>query len=275
MVGKSCRQNKAEASLTVADSAYDNSSQQPGTGWMGDRVAREKAYRSARRHSVLVRMLRFLLPASGVLALVVLSVLSWVSTPVPYVITAVDKYVSLDGIVMDRPTLTGFDKQNRRYRVSAEQAVQNITTPNQIRLNDISAEVTLPDQGSATITAGGGDYDNSRNTLKLLGGITVESTLGCRVSMKNAEINLQAGSLVSKNPVTIRYQDSEITGNTMTVSDGGKVIVLEGRVQSSLMPPKRPAGEGKAEKTSPDKKKAAESAAPAPNSIGDLIERAE
>jgi lipopolysaccharide export system protein LptC len=242
---------------------------------MGDRGVREKAYRSARRHSVLVRLLRFLLPASGALALVVLSVMSWVSTPAPYEITVADKYVSLDGIVMDRPTLTGFDKQNRRYKVSAEQAIQNITTPSQIRLNDISAEVTLPDQGSATITAGGGDYDNSRNTLKLLGGIKVDSTLGYKVSMKNAEINLQAGSLVSKNPVTIRYQDSEITGDTMTVSDGGKVIVLEGRVQSSLMPPKRPAAEGKAAKPEPATNDAADNAAAAPNSIGDLIERAE
>ena len=176
---------------------------------------------------------------------------------------------------MDRPELTGFDKQNRRYKVSAVQAVQSITSPSQIRLNDISAEVTLPEQGSATITAGGGDYDNSKSILKLIGGISVDSSLGYKVSMKNAEIDLQAGSLVSKNPVTVRYQDSEITGNTMTVSDGGKVIVLEGRVQSSLMPPKRPAGGGKAKKQKPGATDASDHAAPAPKSIGDLIERAE
>lgn len=235
---------------------------------MSEQTQRERAYRRARRHSALVRALRFLLPASGLAALFGLSVVSWVSTPMPYEITVADKYISLDGIVMERPTLTGFDKQNRRYRVSAEKAVQNITSPNQVRLNDISAEVTLPDQGSATITAGGGDYDNSNSTLKLIGGIKVDSTLGYQVSMKNAEIDLQAGRLRSSNPVTIRYQDSEITGDSMMVSDGGNVIVLEGRVQSSLMPPKRQTGTGKAADGNP-------SDASAPASIGELIERVE
>jgi lipopolysaccharide export system protein LptC len=270
------RNSKAEFSLTVADSSYDTTAARPGPGWMGEQGTRDRAFRAARRHSLLVRLLRIVLPISGLLALAALFVVSWVSAPAPYEITVADKYISLDGIVMDRPTLTGFDKSNRRYKVSASQAVQNITTPSQVRLSDISAEVTLPDKGSATITAGGGDYDNSRDTLKLIGGIQVESTLGYRVSMKNAEVNLQSGTLTSTNPVTIRYQDSEITGDTISVSDGGKVIVLEGRIQSSLMPPKRPKGENATTKPDTNGKTGAEkSAVPVSNPIGDLIKRVE
>ncbi len=258
--------------MTIADEPFRNSEAQPGYRWGGEQTDRGRAYRAARRHTLLVKLLRFLLPASGITALAALSLASWIAAPAPYEITVADKYVSFDGIVMDRPTLTGYDKQNRRYKVSADKAIQKITNPNEVRLNDISAEVTLPDQGSATITAGGGDYDNSSATLKLIGGIRVDSSMGYQVSLKNAEIDLQAGTLVSHNPVTVRYQDSEITGDTMSVTDGGKRIVIEGRVESNLMPPKRDT-QGQESKTGGETGAGTQGARPDP--INGLIQRAE
>jgi lipopolysaccharide export system protein LptC len=247
--------------LTLADNPFDAAAGSYSRA--GEHDIRRKVFRSARRHSLLVRTLRLVLPACGLLALAALFALSWVFAPGRIDnITVARTSITGNGIVMERPTLTGFDKDNRRYEVSARTAIQNITTPNQVRLNEISAEITLPDKGSATITAAGGDYDNKASTLKLIGPIKVDSTFGYRLSMKNADIDLDAGTLVSKNPVTIRYQDSEITGDSMSVSDGGKVIVLEGRVESNLMPPKRPAG---------NKKK---DGAKAPQSINELIESA-
>ncbi len=253
--------------MTFADSPLDAYSAGPD-GRASERDIRRKAYRSARRHSLLVRVLRYMLPASGVLAVGVLIALSWIFTPGQFNITVARTSITGNGIVMERPTLTGFDKDNRRYQVSADTAIQNITTPNEVRLNDISAEITLPDKGSATITAAGGDYDNKTSTLKLIGPIKVDSTFGYKLSMKNADIDLDAGTLKSKNPVTIRYQDSEITGDTMSVSEGGKVVVLEGRVESHLMPPKRPADAAKGEG------KKTKDAAETPQSINELIESA-
>ncbi len=256
--------------LTVAESPFNAPYDPPAAGGgAGERNQQHKAYRAARRHSLVVRLLRFLLPALGALSLAVIVLLSWISTPSRFDVTIAGKSISVNGIVMDRPTLTGFDKDNRRYRVSATTAIQTITSPDEIRLNDIIAEITLPGQGAATITAGGGDYDNKASMLKLIGGIKVDSTMGYQVSLKNAEIDLRAGRLVSRNPVTIRYQDSEITGDTMTVTDGGRVIVLEGRVESRLLPPKRQAG-------APDRGSEAVKDGPAaPQTITDLIESTE
>lgn len=259
--------------MSVADSQFDaefGSGAGPDSdgGWTAEHALRRKAYRAARRHSLLVRILRLLLPASGLLALTVILAVSWVFAPKQFDnISVARTSITGNGIVMERPTLTGFDKDNRRYEVSADTAVQKITAPNQVRLNDIRAEITLPEQGSATITAAGGDFDNKTSTLKLLGPIKLDSTMGYRLSMKNADIDLDAGTLVSKNPVTIRYQDSEITGDTMSVSDGGKVIVIEGRVESRLMPPKRPAAA--------KEKSGAAGETPVPQTINGLIESAQ
>ena len=235
------------------------------------REQRKRAYRSARRHSVLVRVLRLFLPLLGIAILVGIFVVSWISKPMRVDITIAGQTVSVNGIVMDSPTLTGFDSSNRRYRVSAETAVQAITSPDRIRLNDIEAEVTLPDQGTATITAGGGDYDNKARVLQLIGGIFVDSTLGYQVSLKNAEIDLRAGTLTSRNPVTIRYQDSEVTGDQLTVLDRGDLVVLEGRVETLIMPPKRSDEQG----SNDEGQSAVDTSEQAPRSIEDLIERTE
>ena len=45
--------------------------------------------------------------------------------------------------------------------------------------------------------------------------------------------------MASGSSVSIGYGDSEITGERMSVSEGGKVIVIEGHVRTVLMPPKR------------------------------------
>ncbi len=235
------------------------------------REQRRRAYGAARRHSVLVRFLRLLLPVLGIAILAGIFAMSWISKPRRVDITIAGQTVSVNGIVMDRPTLTGFDDANRRYRVSAETAIQAIASPDRIRLNDIEAEVTLPDQGTATITAGGGDYDNKASLLQLIGGIFVDSTLGYQISLKNAEIDLKAGTLNSKNPVTIRYQDSEVTGDRFTILDRGDVIVLEGRVETRIMPPKRSEGQTGAGGS----RRAGDKSPSPPKSIEDLIERTE
>ena len=259
--------------VTVADNPFETvypAGEGPDTQ---GHAKRRKAYRAARRHSILVRVLRISLPILGVIILAGIFAVSWITKPKRFDITIAGQTVSVNGIIMGRPTLTGFDTKNRRYRVSAETAVQAITSPDQIRLKNIEAEITLPDEGTAIVTAGGGDYDNKASTLHLIGGISVDSTLGYQLTMKNAEIDLNAGTLLSKNPVTIRYEDSEVTGDTLKVSEGGEIIVLEGRVDTRLMPPKRTTGSTADPAIGPAAGPATGKAGP--KSIEDLIEGAD
>ena len=58
-------------------------------------------------------------------------------------------------------------------------------------------------------------------------------------SLQDADIDLEAGTLVSGNPVSITYEDSETSGSRLEVTEGGQRIVIEGSVRTRLMPPKR------------------------------------
>jgi len=213
------------------------------TGYFDGVGARQAAFVSAERHSRVVAVLRKVLPFAGVAALLAFVVAARLSAPAGLDFTVAKTTIERNAIVMDRPVLTGYDTDNRKYRVSADRAIQNLTSPDQVRLEGIRAEVTVEERGGAVVTAKGGDYDNTRSTLALYGGLSLESDDGIRIGMKNADINFRSGTMVTKNPVTINYQDSETTADAMTATDGGNVIVLSGRVQTLLMPPKRkPAG---------------------------------
>lgn len=209
------------------------------TGYLDGAAERGAAFAKAERHSRLVAILRKALPFAGIAALLAFIVAARLSAPGGPDFTVARTMIERNAIVMDQPVLTGYDSDNRQYRVSADRAVQNLTSPNQVRLEEIRAEVTVEGRGGAVITAKGGDYDNRRGTLALYGGLTLDSDDGVHVRMKNADIDFASGTLVTKNPVTITYQDSETSADAMTATDGGTVIVLSGRVQTRLMPPKR------------------------------------
>ena len=204
-----------------------------------ERRRREQAFAAARRHSRRVKRLRLMLPAAGALTVLAFTVVTRIGLPDNLDLAVARLSVTPNSIIMDNPHLTGFDGDRREYSVSADRAVQALARPDEVRLEAITARIVVTGQGTATITADAGDYDNSEGTLKLDGAIAVHSTEGYALRMNGADIDLQAGTMASANPVTVSYEDSQTIGESIAVTEGGQVIVLEGGVRTTLMPPKR------------------------------------
>jgi lipopolysaccharide export system protein LptC len=202
-----------------------------------DRHERQRLFQAARRHSRLVRRLRIGLPLAGVAAIFVVA--THFALPGSLDLSVANLSVTRNSIIMDNPHLTGFDADEREYSVQADRAIQALTNPDRVRLEEIEANVSVPGQGTAKITADAGEYDNKESTLRLEGGIAVDSSSGYALTMDGADIDLRGGTMSSSNPVSVRYQDSETTGQTISVTGGGRIITLEGGVRTTLMPPKR------------------------------------
>jgi lipopolysaccharide export system protein LptC len=197
------------------------------------------AFDAARRHTRRVRILRRALPLSGGAILAAFVVASQLSAPEGLDLSVAAMTIERSAVVMDNPSVTGFDRAERQYRVSADRAVQKIARPQEVRLEAIEAEIQAPGRGAARIRAAVGDYDNSERRLRLSGGITLDSADGYGLALEDADIDLAAGSLVSARPVLVTYEDSETRAERLSVRDGGRLIVLEERVRTRLMPPKR------------------------------------
>jgi lipopolysaccharide export system protein LptC len=203
------------------------------------REARRRAFALARRHSRGVVLLRVLLPVGGLLAVAGFLVKAHFGFPGDFDLAAASLSVTKNSIIMDHPHLTGFGGDKRGYSLSADRAIQPLNAPGQVRLEEIIAKVTGTNQGETSITAEAGDYDHEKNTLQLLGAIAVDSAEGYRLRMTDAQVDFGANTMVTDHPISIGYGDSKITGERMSISNGGKTIVIEGNVHTTVMPPKR------------------------------------
>ena len=201
--------------------------------------ARKRIFAAVRRHSRVVRLLRVVLPIASVVAVTGFFLKAHFSFPVDIDLSSARLSVTKNAVIMEGPHLTGFDGDSREYSMSAKRAIQPLTSPQQVRLEEIEAKVTETEKGSTTIAAEVGEYDHKQRTISLLGNVIIDSAEGYRLRMAGADVDFEAQTMLTDRPIVIGYGDSEIAGDRLSVSDGGKLIVIEGRVRTILMPPKQ------------------------------------
>jgi lipopolysaccharide export system protein LptC len=195
-----------------------------------DKAIRATRYRAARRHSVLVRALRVLLPAGAAGALMLFVASSFIGSggDEPEIGT-----VSLQGttLVMNRPRLTGYDQERRPFELTAAAARQAIADPRRIVLDRVQARTELAANGWARVTADEGLYDSEREVVTGTGNVHVTSSFGYEVLMERATTFLRENRLVTDKAVELRYGENRLFAEKMTATEGGAVVVFEGRVR--------------------------------------------
>jgi lipopolysaccharide export system protein LptC len=198
------------------------------------RDPRPRAYNQARRHSVRVRFLKYAIPTAALLALGLLVV-------VPLLIPSVSiggltlGPFSLTGtkITMERPRLTGFRKDSRSYEVTASAATQDVRKPNVIELQDMRARLAIDDNGGmARMEAITGIFDTQKEHLELRQDVRVRTDSGQSADLRSAFIDFKAGTVVSREPVTVRLTNGVIEANAMEITDNGKIIAFTGGVKT-------------------------------------------
>jgi lipopolysaccharide export system protein LptC len=200
-----------------------------------DDPARRAAFRTASRHSRLVRVLRVAFPAAGVgLLLVVLAI--GVLSRIEIALTIGDVKISAEGLSMNAPRLSGSDGKGRVFSVDADRAVQDLTQPKIIRLYDIVATVRQPDGSSAEFRAGSGVYDAEAQRLSLDESITIRGSDGSAADLEHAEIDLVSGDVASDAPVSFSSSLGAIRAEGMEVGEKGGSVKFGGGVRMTVDP---------------------------------------
>lgn len=197
-----------------------------------------RSFTRAHRHSGLVRILRIALPLIGVFIIMVLvGAYFWSQMGAPQLV--VEQTIIKDNkMVMKNPELNGVDKQNRPYNMTAAQAITNPLEPKQVELTGINAKVPMDTGLFANILAGTGFYDSEAKTLQLGGDIDVRTDDGMTMSLKDADVNMGLGSLITDNPVTITTEQAVISSDALAVEKNGERIIFLNRVRMTLYPGK-------------------------------------
>ena len=203
----------------------------------GDYAGRSHAqYRLARRHSRIVRALKILLPVSAALILVAFVAVSWIDTLGPEGV-AIESVSLRDGkLVMQNPVMSGQGSDARPYSMRAARAVQDLSTPDVIVLEEIVADLPVSNGDKAVLNALSGTYDRVAQTLVFDQAFTVTSEAGMQAELQSADIDLAEGNLATSDPVSIRSEDASVVAQSMKMQDKGRVIIFQDKVRMTINP---------------------------------------
>jgi len=191
-------------------------------------------WRSTRRHSRIVRVLRLALPA---LAFIVVASMFVSVRTMPKGIGDIDLgEVGLNGttLTMQNPSLSGFNENGTSYQVTADKALQDVTNPRVVTLEQISGTMTNPDGSNVEVTARDGVFDADAQKLDLTNRIVVRTDGGESAFLESAHIDMQAGTISSTDPVRAQTRAGRIRANAMEISERGSHLLFTGKVVVEL-----------------------------------------
>ncbi|MDP2120746.1 MAG: LPS export ABC transporter periplasmic protein LptC [Hoeflea sp.] len=209
-------------------------SEMPGSGEYAGRSHAQ--YRLAQRHSRRVRILKLLLPLSAALIMIAFVAVSWIDTLGPEGV-AVESVSLRDGkLVMQNPVMSGQGSDARPYSMRAARAIQDLTTPDVIALEEIVADLPVSNGDKATLNALSGLYNRVAQTLVFDKAFTVTSEAGMEASLQSADIDLEEGNLETSDPVSIRSPEASVVAQSMKMQDKGRVIIFQDKVRMTINP---------------------------------------
>ena len=198
------------------------------------RDPRERAYAQARRHSARVRFYKRVIPIGTAVAVVALVAFAVVD-PAGRLAGLSLGPMSFSGtkITMESPRLTGFNKGTRPYEVTATSATQDVRKPHIVELNTMRARLVVDDSGTAArLEAATGVFDTQKEQLELREDVRVTTDSGQEARLKSASIDFKAGTVTSREPVTVTLANGSVEADGLDISDGGKVLSFKGRVRT-------------------------------------------
>jgi lipopolysaccharide export system protein LptC len=207
------------------------------TYWTMGRADPTHAFRAARRHSRLVRVLRIAIPIGVVLGLSVVVLLTYFNPARMFSSLPVDVghlVVSGTKITMEKPRLTGFTHDARVYDLTAKAAAQDLTKPNFVELSEIHAKLQMQDKGTMQLTADNGLYNSKLETLKLNNNIVITSSTGYQGWLSEAAVDIRKGHVVSTHPVKVKMLQGTLNAKGLEVANSGEVIRFVGGVDMVL-----------------------------------------
>jgi lipopolysaccharide export system protein LptC len=198
----------------------------------------ERAFRAARRHSRLVRILRIAVPAGVAMGLTIVTLITYFNplrmlAKLP--INIDNLVVSGTRVTMEQPHLSGFTSDARAYELTADTAAQDMTKPDIVELRNIRAKVELQDKSSMVMTAVTGIYDAKGETLKLDRDILLNSSTGYQGHLSEALIDIRKGNVVSEHPVEVKLLQGTLNANRLDILDSGDLVRFHGGVVMDIM----------------------------------------
>lgn len=203
----------------------------------GRRTSAGKGFERAARHSARVRRLRIIVPVAAVTVFVLIFGVIVVSRlMLSFAGIEVASTMISDGkLVIAEPRMDGLTGDNRAYRVFAQSATQELGGE-QFSLSTLRADVELGEDRTARFEAASAVFDPGQNQLTVERDGMIETSDGLRAYFATADVDLEAGTFVTEQPVRVMQQGTEILADRLSVEENGARIIFEHNVQATFAP---------------------------------------
>jgi lipopolysaccharide transport protein LptA len=206
----------------------------------------------ARRHSRLVRRLRWAVPTAAIFGVAVLAMSSVVSR---INIPKLPRVVGIHGtrLTMEVPHIGGFTRDGREYKVSAEAAVQDLLKPEVLELSGIKGTTITKDNQTVKLSGVAGLYETKSQLLTLTNGIDITTSDGKHAQLIEAQIETAKGNIVSNKPVKVQFPNGDLRSDGVEIFNNGEMMHFFGSVVLNTVgrAPATPAPDSKVSKAVP------------------------
>ena len=185
----------------------------------------------ARVHSLLVRVLRVLLPA--IMVGTVGALTAFVALHAVRRADAVQKDAATP-IEMINPHFFGRDSQGRPYTLSARQAARDPRSFQRVLLSYPAMTLDANGPKPSTVTADTGVYHEDSRILYLKGHILANNATSSRFATDEAVVDTRTGAVTSPTALSSRTSAGDLQSKGFDVFDKGDRVVFKGGVHARL-----------------------------------------
>jgi LPS export ABC transporter protein LptC/lipopolysaccharide transport protein LptA len=203
-------------------------------------IARERAFRRARRHTRLVKVLRVAMPIGAVLLSGYYALTLGVSWQLGAGRLKVDEVrLTPDDLTMKNPKYFGLTKDGGSYEVRAQKAILEFNKDAPIKLIGIDGDLRQPNNVVTNLRAKRGTLDNAKSELELYDGIEIDASSGMKARLSRAKVFSKEHKVVSKEPVDLTMPTGSVQGATLTLRTDTREATFVGAVRAHLAPAAR------------------------------------
>ena len=183
---------------------------------------RIRTFGQARRHSVVVRLLKFALPAVAVVMLGGYAALFLVRSKVPPGLVPGKITIDPTNLTMVDPKYNGFGTDGSHYVIHAKNAVQDLRQQGPIKLNEIDGDITQTNGVITRLKAVRGTYDQKTETLELYDKIDIDGSTGMKARLTRATVFPKESRILSNEPIYAETDTGNIRANKMALNSKTK-----------------------------------------------------
>lgn len=218
---------------------------------------RVRAFKAARRHTWLVRLLRIALPVVGTVAFGAFAArLALDSYLRPKGIEVGGTRIDTKNLTMETPRYEGFGKDGSRYRVRAREAITDLKRTGPVRLIDIDGTLTQLTGVVTNLKAVWGTYDEKTEVLELYEKIDIDGSTGMKARLTRATVYNKESRVVSDEAIWAQNETGTITAKSMVLRQKEHKAAFRTSVHVTMRPAQssanQSAGNLSAGKTNPD-----------------------